>query len=144
MRLIYIASVGGSAVGEPIEMEASLFGGGAFVPASAGADGRIVPIGPLPLGSHDLTTDFPALGTCLQALGHGGWCRQAHHERCKELAAYAAVMLEDEMATTEAGALRAGETMEELLKEKCSPRLTRLRALHGLRGNQGSQASGSG
>jgi hypothetical protein len=121
-----IAAVGGSAVGEPIEMEASVFVR-AFVPAAAGSDGRIAVVGALPLGSHELSSEFPALKACLLALGAGS---DKTTVSGKELAAYAAVILEGEMATNEADALTAGEAVEKLLQEKCSPHLTRLRVLH--------------
>ena len=50
----------------------------------------------------------------------------------KELAAYAAVTLEAELAGTEAGTLKAGaaSAMERELLSHCSPALKKLSALH--------------
>jgi hypothetical protein len=122
-----VAVIGGTAVGEPIEVEAGLFLR-AYLPYGLSAGARAHLGGGLPgmLGSHDMADKFPTLFQCLSTLGGNG----NKNISGKELAAYAAVTLETEMAATEAGALKAAAALETALQVNCSPNLVRLSALH--------------
>ena len=80
------------------------------------------------LGEHDTHALFATFDKCFEALGSGNELMSG-----KELAAYAAVTLEAELAGTEAGALKAGAAMERPEREllaHCSPNLKKLSALH--------------
>ena len=77
------------------------------------------------LGEHDTHALFPTFDKCLEALGSGSVRMSG-----RELAAYAAVTLEAELAGTEAGALKAGAVMERELLAHCPPGLKKLSALH--------------
>ena len=70
-----VAVIGGTAVGEPIEVEAGLFLR-AYLPygLSAGAQARLDGglLGVQGLGSHDMADKFPTLFQCLSTLGGNG------------------------------------------------------------------------
>ena len=123
-----VAVVQGTAVGESIEMDADLFFR-AYIPHGLAAGSRVRPHGGLPgvegLGVHDTQALFPTFDKCLGALGSGSGEMSG-----KELAAYAAVTLDAELAGTEAGALKAGAAMERKLLVHCPPNLKKLSALH--------------
>ena len=91
-----VAVVQGQAVGEPIEMGADLFFR-TYLPHGLAAGIRVRPSGGLPggagLGEHDTHALFPTFDRCLEALGSGNVLMSG-----QELAAYAAVTLEAELA----------------------------------------------
>ena len=80
------------------------------------------------LGYYNLSATFPEFLGSLQALGAG----EAVQYSRAEIAAYAVVVLQEQLATTRKGAEAAGDRLEGMLKTNASPARSQLKMLHAI------------